>query len=104
MSLILAFRIFKEHFCWLLHVLTLAVLHCTGEQQLRALELNSWQLFRLLQAQLPDLSCSSSCGVNKDGRGYEIGECDGNMEEKFCCLFVKAAALHRSRKFFQVFV
>ncbi|XP_074371863.1 GPI ethanolamine phosphate transferase 2 isoform X2 [Apium graveolens] len=74
-----------------------------GEQKLRALELNSWQLFRLLQAQLPDLSCSSSCGVDKNGRGYEIGECDGNMEEFFCCLYVKAAALHKSWKSRQVF-
>ncbi|KAK1361792.1 GPI ethanolamine phosphate transferase 2 [Heracleum sosnowskyi] len=74
-----------------------------GEQQLRALELNSWQIFRLLQAQLPDLSCSSSCGVDKDGRGSEIGECDSNMEEIFCCLYVKAAALHKSWKSCQVF-
>lgn len=80
----------------------LSELHCTGEQQLRALELNSWQLFRLLQAQLPNLSCSSLCGIDKDGRGYEIGECDGRMEEIFCCLYAKAAALHKSWKSCQV--
>lgn len=73
--------------------------NCTDDKKLRALELNSWQLFRLLQAQLPDLSCS----VDKDGRGYEIGECDGNMEEIFCCLYVKAASLHKSWKSSQAF-
>ncbi|XP_063947453.1 GPI ethanolamine phosphate transferase 2 isoform X2 [Daucus carota subsp. sativus] len=71
-------------------------------QQLRALELNTWQLFRLLQAQLPDLSCSSSCGVDKDGPGNDIGECDGNTEEIFCCLYIKAADLHKAWKSCQV--
>ncbi|KAA8546734.1 hypothetical protein F0562_003163 [Nyssa sinensis] len=61
-------------------------------QRLRALELNSWQLLRLVQVQLPGLSCGS------DDQGSGISKCDGSVEEMFCCLYLNAAALHQSWK------
>lgn len=69
----------------------------TDDQQLRALELNSWQLLRLLEAQLPGLSCGSS---PYDGLIYEqgsrISKCNGSLEKVFCCLYMHAAFLHSS--------
>ncbi|PHT26260.1 hypothetical protein CQW23_34125 [Capsicum baccatum] len=70
----------------------------TVDQQLRLLELNSWQLLRLLQAQLPGLVCENFlCDSFWDDksertRGYS------SLEENFCCLFMRAAELHRSWK------
>ncbi|KAA8527968.1 hypothetical protein F0562_035164 [Nyssa sinensis] len=61
-------------------------------QRLRALELNSWQLLRLVQVQLPGLSCGC------DDQGSGISKCDGSVEEMFCCLYLNAAALHQSWK------
>lgn len=55
------------------------------EQKLRALELNSWQLLRLLQAHLPGLLCSNfSQSMHKQ---YDI-------QESLFHLFVKASAAH----------
>ncbi|KAI3664802.1 hypothetical protein L6452_43410 [Arctium lappa] len=68
-------------------------------QLLRVLELNSWQLLRLTQAQSTDSTCGSfSCrAVKKDyssgHNGYE-----GSLEEISSCLYLDAAALHRSWK------
>ncbi|CAK9169181.1 unnamed protein product [Ilex paraguariensis] len=71
----------------------------TDDQQLRALELNSWQLLRLLEVQLPDLACGSlSCNVSGDFHWYHANKCTGGVEEMFCCLFLDAAALHKSWK------
>ncbi|WJZ91698.1 hypothetical protein VitviT2T_010746 [Vitis vinifera] len=71
----------------------------TDDQQLRALELNSWQLLRLLEAQLPGLSCRS---FNSDGfsddQGLGISKCSGSMDEMFCCLYRNAKLLHSSWK------
>ncbi|GAU23333.1 hypothetical protein TSUD_237870, partial [Trifolium subterraneum] len=67
----------------------------TDEQKLRALQLNSWQLFRLLQAQLPDLSCRKlPCDSFITDSGPTISECKGSKEKLFCCLYLNAAALH----------
>ncbi|KAL5078981.1 hypothetical protein RYX36_007402 [Vicia faba] len=67
----------------------------TDEQSLRALQLNSWQLFRLLQAQLPDLSCRKfPCDAFITNSGPTISECKGSKEELFCCLYSNAATLH----------
>lgn len=65
------------------------------EQQLRLLELNSWQLLRLLEAQLPGLVCENFlCDVFRDdGSGRTRGY--NSVEETFCCLYLKAADLHR---------
>ncbi|KAK9109129.1 hypothetical protein Sjap_017189 [Stephania japonica] len=68
----------------------------SDSELLRALELNSWQLLRLLQAQLPGLLCS-----NRDYRHLEYERGLGSnackvssIEDKFGCLFSKATALH----------
>ncbi|XP_048501959.1 uncharacterized protein LOC104895503 isoform X3 [Beta vulgaris subsp. vulgaris] len=62
---------------------------------LRALELNSWQLLRLLEAQLPGLSSViSASGYPDDSRWSEVSQCSGTVEEMFCCLYSKALYLH----------
>lgn len=60
---------------------------CIDDKKLRALELNSWQLLRLLQAQLPGVSCNEVSGISK---------CNGSLEKMFCCLYMNAAFLHNS--------
>ncbi|XP_052196246.1 GPI ethanolamine phosphate transferase 2 isoform X2 [Diospyros lotus] len=71
----------------------------TDDQRLRTLELNSWQLLRLLKAQLPKLSCGNlSCDVVGDDIWPGSMECNGSDEEIFCCLFLNSAALHKSWK------
>ncbi|KAK4771608.1 hypothetical protein SAY87_032140 [Trapa incisa] len=62
------------------------------EQMLRAMELNSWQLLRLLQAQLSWLKC-----INLEEE-LVVSKCHGSTENMFCCLYGNAAALHRSWK------
>ncbi|KAF5206763.1 Gpi ethanolamine phosphate transferase [Thalictrum thalictroides] len=67
----------------------------TEDHQLRALELNSWQLLRLLRAQLPGLLCGlPSCNEFNYSQNLGISEFKGNLEEILYCLFVKAASLH----------
>ncbi|KAK3024564.1 hypothetical protein RJ639_043504, partial [Escallonia herrerae] len=69
----------------------------TDEQQLRALELNSWQLLRLLHAQLPDLARGGFlCDAVSDSNQSGTSVCKSNMEEMFCCLYLDAVALHKS--------
>ncbi|XP_057541503.1 GPI ethanolamine phosphate transferase 2 isoform X2 [Amaranthus tricolor] len=64
---------------------------------LRALELNSWQLLRLLKAQLSGLSCVvSASDYPGNTKWSNVGQCSGTAEEMFCCLYSKAAALHSS--------
>ncbi|XP_057968422.1 GPI ethanolamine phosphate transferase 2 [Malania oleifera] len=71
----------------------------TDDHKLRALELNSWQLLRLLRVQLPGLSCRSfPCDGFSYDKGSTINECNGSMERKLCCLYKNAAALHSSLK------
>lgn len=71
----------------------------TDDQQLRILELNSWQLLRLLQVQIPGLSCGSlSCDVPSNDQWPGITECNGSDEEMLCCLFANAVVLHKSWK------
>lgn len=68
-------------------------------QKLRALELNSWQLFRLLQAQLPGLSCKKfPCDAFITDSGPRVSECNGSEEKMFCCLYLNAATLHDAWK------
>ncbi|KAJ7953527.1 GPI ethanolamine phosphate transferase 2 [Quillaja saponaria] len=71
----------------------------TDDQKLRALELNSWQLFRLLQAQLPGLpSGDFACDAFSGDRGSTISGCNGKKEQMFCCLYLKASTLHNAWK------
>ncbi|CAA0821025.1 Alkaline-phosphatase-like family protein [Striga hermonthica] len=58
------------------------------DQQLRILELNSWQLLRLLQTHFTDLrcerySCNSGSSKNSDA-------------ERLCCSYLAAISLHKS--------
>ncbi|XP_023003513.1 GPI ethanolamine phosphate transferase 2 isoform X1 [Cucurbita maxima] len=62
-------------------------------QQLRALQLNSWQLLRLLQRQVPGFQCGSHpC----DGFSGDNGYSGNGIMEKFCRLYLRAAALYDS--------
>ncbi|KAJ6732747.1 PHOSPHATIDYLINOSITOL GLYCAN-RELATED [Salix koriyanagi] len=72
----------------------------TDDKQLRVLELNSWQLLRLIQAQLPGLSCRNLPSHNgfTDGLASTIVECSGSMEKMLCCLYMNAVNLHSSWK------
>ncbi|KAL8532413.1 hypothetical protein ACS0TY_008856 [Phlomoides rotata] len=59
-----------------------------AEQQLRALQLNSWQLLRLLQTHFTESRCERfSCKSGSD-------KSDG--AEKFCCSYLHATELHES--------
>ncbi|XP_043805495.1 GPI ethanolamine phosphate transferase 2 isoform X2 [Manihot esculenta] len=72
----------------------------TDDQQLRALELNSWQLYRLVEAQLSGLSCGDfACRGFFGDLASGSGECSGSIEETLCCLFMNAANLHNSWKY-----
>lgn len=71
----------------------------SDDKQLRALELNSWQLLRLIQAQLPGLSCRNfPCNGSTDDLRPRSEECSGGMEKMLCCLHTNAAILHSSWK------
>ncbi|KAJ0233400.1 GPI ethanolamine phosphate transferase 2 [Hirschfeldia incana] len=68
-------------------------------EQLRALELNSWQLLRLMQAQLPSslfgsFSCNCFLEGTCEGFGSDISDCSGDKEKQLICLFRNAAVLH----------
>ncbi|XP_042013154.1 GPI ethanolamine phosphate transferase 2 isoform X1 [Salvia splendens] len=59
-----------------------------AEQQLRILELNSWQLLRLLQTHFTEFECARfSC---ESGSGKNDGA------ERFCCSYLAAKYLHES--------
>lgn len=71
----------------------------TDDQKLRALQLSSWQLFRLLQAQLHGLSCRNfPCDAFITNSEPTINECKGSKEKLFCCLYLNAATLHDAWK------
>lgn len=68
-------------------------------EQLRALELNSWQLLRLMQAQIqsssfPGFSCNCFLDGTCEGLELDISECSGDKEKQLICLFRNAAVLH----------
>ncbi|KAM1091589.1 hypothetical protein FF1_019057 [Malus domestica] len=71
--------------------------YLSEDQQMKALELNSWQLLRLLQAQIPGLSCRNypRDGL-RDDQDFRIAKCSGSMEAMFCCLYTNAALLQKS--------
>ncbi|CAN1216211.1 GPI ethanolamine phosphate transferase 2 [Linum perenne] len=67
------------------------------DQRLRALELNSWQLLRLVHAQLPAFSCGDSEAIDlSEHFGFSSGECGGSIERTLCCLYTKARSLGSS--------
>ncbi|CAN0858323.1 GPI ethanolamine phosphate transferase 2 [Linum grandiflorum] len=64
------------------------------DQRLRALELNSWQLLRLVQAELPAFSCGDSEVLDmSDHVGSTTAECAGSIERSLCCLYTKARSI-----------
>ena len=65
----------------------------SDDQKLRALELNTWQILRLLQEQRPDF-CFEDCVNSKNGFG--VDKFPESIEEKLCHLLSKAFASHRS--------
>ncbi|KFK32804.1 hypothetical protein AALP_AA6G290300 [Arabis alpina] len=81
-------------------------------EQLRALELNSWQLLRLMQAQIPSsLFGGFSCNCLLDGKckglSSDISECSGDKEKQLLCLFRNAVVLHgiwKSKKLTESYV
>ncbi|CAI0419877.1 unnamed protein product [Linum tenue] len=67
------------------------------DKRLRALQLNSWQLLRLVQAQLPAFSYGGSRDVGlSDHVQSTNGECSGSIERTLCCLYTKAETLSHS--------
>ncbi|KAJ4825349.1 hypothetical protein Tsubulata_002698 [Turnera subulata] len=73
------------------------------EKWLRVLELNAWQLLRLVQAQLPGLSCGSfPCDGSTIDLGSRSEECNGSPEKVLCCLYRNAALLHSAWKSIKV--
>ncbi|KAJ0098112.1 hypothetical protein Patl1_28313 [Pistacia atlantica] len=73
------------------------------DHRLRALELNSWQLLRLLQAHSSGLSCGNiPYNGFSDGKTTGTTACNGSTEKMFCCLYMNAAVLHNSWKSKQV--
>ncbi|KAK8487116.1 hypothetical protein V6N11_059554 [Hibiscus sabdariffa] len=71
----------------------------TEDQHLRALELNAWQLLRLLHAQLSGLPCRNfPCDALYDHQSSGSSECNRTTENMLCCLYMEAAALYTSWK------
>uniref|UniRef100_A0A2P2N2I9 Uncharacterized protein n=1 Tax=Rhizophora mucronata TaxID=61149 RepID=A0A2P2N2I9_RHIMU len=71
----------------------------TDDKKLRALELNSWQLLRLVQDQLPNLYCQNFlCNGSADGLTFSTAKCGSSTEEILCCLYMNASILHNSWK------
>jgi len=68
----------------------------TDEQKLRALELNSWQLLKLLQAQLLDLPCGNMFSQNNAEFSSELCESLGDIAKQSCQLYLKASAFHNT--------
>jgi ethanolaminephosphotransferase len=65
----------------------------SDDQKLRTLELNSWQILRLLQAQMPAF-CLEDC-INSEG-GLGIVVHPESIEKEFCHLLSKAFVSHQS--------
>lgn len=69
----------------------------TDEQRLRALELNSWQLLRLLKARLPNSKCIISLCNNETHNECLEREIGGEQTDaRLCYLFRRAIFLHDS--------
>ncbi|WOK96220.1 GPI ethanolamine phosphate transferase 2 isoform X1 [Canna indica] len=65
----------------------------TDEQRLRALQLNSWQLLRLLQAHSPSLLCGNSMCI-ADETDIQTNQTIASMKENLCYLFSRAISAH----------
>ncbi|KAK8967117.1 hypothetical protein KSP40_PGU009116 [Platanthera guangdongensis] len=72
----------------------------TDEHKLRALELNSWQLLRLLQVHIPGLLCQSLRDSAGGDQVLQSNEYFGNIKLKLHNLYSKAWAAHSVWKLF----
>ncbi|XP_020107824.1 GPI ethanolamine phosphate transferase 2 isoform X3 [Ananas comosus] len=72
----------------------------TDDQRLRSLELNSWQLLRLLKAHLPGLHCGESSCYSCE-KGLETNVPTSEAKQRLCYLFSKAISAHNSWQFRQ---
>lgn len=69
------------------------------DQRLRALELNSWQLLRLLREELPGLPCQNfPCDGCSNPQDAYTNEWEHSIERKLCSLYTNATMLHYSWK------
>ncbi|XP_057865610.2 GPI ethanolamine phosphate transferase 2 isoform X2 [Cryptomeria japonica] len=69
----------------------------TDDQKLRAMELNSWQLLRLLQARIPNSKCLiSTCNKEMHDGNLEREMGSEQTDAKLCYLFQRAVSLHDS--------
>ncbi|CAL9774211.1 unnamed protein product [Musa acuminata subsp. burmannicoides] len=67
----------------------------TDEQRLRALQLNSWQLLRLLQAHLPNFLCGDvTCISGEDN--LQTDQSISSMKENLCYLYSRAISAHNA--------
>lgn len=66
----------------------------SDKQILRALELNSWQLLRLLQAHMPGLLCGDLSCVG-DEHTLQIHKSSDSTRETLCDLLSRAVSAHR---------
>ncbi|XP_020255889.1 GPI ethanolamine phosphate transferase 2 isoform X2 [Asparagus officinalis] len=67
----------------------------TDKQMLRALQLNSWQLLRLLQAHLPGFLCSNLLYRISGKTDSQVNGITNNTQERLYYLFSKASAAHK---------
>ncbi|CAA7401578.1 unnamed protein product [Spirodela intermedia] len=70
----------------------------TDVQRLRALEINSFQLLRLLQSYIPDVLCEDLCVGLNNAHNLGISPSTGSVKENFCHLFSNAVNFHNSWK------
>jgi hypothetical protein len=82
-----------------LSALTWWIYLISDDQKLRTLELNSWQILRLLQEQRPAF-CFEDC-VNLKG-DFRVDMLPESIEEKLCHLLSTAFSSHRSLLLHQV--
>lgn len=67
----------------------------SDDQKLRMLELNSWQILRLLQAQVSAF-CLEDC-INVES-SIELDILPESIEQKLCFLLSKAISSHQSSR------
>ncbi|URE16682.1 Type I phosphodiesterase / nucleotide pyrophosphatase [Musa troglodytarum] len=67
----------------------------TDEQRLRALQLNSWQFLRLLQAHLPNFLCGDATCISGEDN-LQTDQSISSMKENLCYLYSRAISAHNA--------
>ncbi|XP_078444466.1 alkaline-phosphatase-like family protein isoform X2 [Wolffia australiana] len=70
--------------------------YMTDERKLRALEINSFQLLRLLQLYTPDMLCNDLCTEKDNAQDFSFRASAVSTKENICLLFSNAVYLHKS--------